>query len=252
MKALVNSLCVSLVLGIAAPCFVAADSEFQTQADLAAWSALEVTNWDDQAFGSRTIVPDQGGVLRVVADYGTWYQASTGGLLWQLRDGDFVVSTRLLVYGAEGPLPNGNFELAGLMVRQPGTPSREKAENWEYLVTGGDFGERIVDYKTTRNTLSTWKTEEVEGSWVELKLARLGDRMVKFWRPDGGTWRWAETQIRPDLVGPMEVGLCFLTNFIGESDLRVDIDWVRWSTPPRLPTSEPAYADQWQTLFAKS
>lgn len=201
--------------------------DFQTADDLKDWEVNKTTEWDEPIFSTFEVQPAGTGQLHVVADHGTWYQSMTGGLMYRLREGDTVATARLNVYGAEGPLPKGIFELAGLMVRRPIEDVRHEPANWEYLVTGGSAGARMIDAKTTRNSVSVYQTVSAVGPWIEVRLIHWGHDIAKLWREDGGEWKFVEAQARPDLEGKLQWGISFLSNWgAGPSDLRADIDWI--------------------------
>jgi len=231
----------ALTLALAAQ--VSAEAwDFKSADDLKGWNVVRQTEWDEPVF-SKLAVNTKTGQLEAVVEHGTWYNSMTGGLLTVKRDGDFVLTTRLNVYGAKKPLPGGMFEQAGLMIRHPIADVRHEVANWEYLVTGGSEGTRIVDYKSTRNSFSLYAAFEVTGPWIELRMVRIGTKIAKLWRADGGTWACVEIQDRPDLTGPMDVGLCFLSNWKGDPpDLHVSVDWIRFSEAPAM-TAVPADKD---------
>lgn len=211
--------------------------DFQAKEDLADWTIHGTSAFDETIFSTLEVNTEGTGTLQSVVTTGSWYGSMTGGLVSRLQDGGFVATARLFVHGAQGPLPQGTFELAGLMLRKPLTDEGHDAANWEYIVTGGSGGSRMIDYKTTRDSVSTFRASAAVGPWIELRLARRGTQIIKLWREDGGPWQWVETQDRPDLAGAMQLGLCFLSNWEGESDLRADIDWVRIDPLPASSSS---------------
>lgn len=217
----------------------ALSDEFDDTSTLEQWlTATDVSNIrnEEKFITSMDINQTSEGSLYIVPAAGSWYSRNTGHLSYKKIKGDFTVTMRVKVTGKTSPIPTGAFDLAGLMARSPSLVDGEVVpptkENWEYHSTGGEGNKRILDFKTTVNSSSSFRIKEVNSEWIILRMSRVGTKIVKLYKEDDqGEWQLASMNDRPDLPEELQVGVCVLTNLNGEPDHTIAIDYIRFNRP---------------------
>ncbi|MFC5703324.1 hypothetical protein ACFPVX_18720 [Cohnella faecalis] len=209
--------------------------EFNESSSWSKWTKAIDVKTDDAYIGKFDINQTSEGHLYIEAVKGTWYGENTGHLSFKQVTGDFVASMRVKVAGKNTPIPQGSYDLTGLMARVPnqktGEAYSDSNENWEYLSTGGHADSRIIDYKKNIRSSFTFQTADVNTDWIELRLARIGNDIVKLYKEDGGAWQFAEANRRDDFPDTLQVGFCLLTDLNGSPDNYTTIDYIRFQEP---------------------
>jgi regulation of enolase protein 1 (concanavalin A-like superfamily) len=213
----------------------ALSDEFDNAATLSEWRKALDTKNEEEFLAKIDINETSAGQLFVEPNKGTWYGTNTGHLSYKEITGNFVTTMRVKVTGKNSPVPTGEFDISGLMVRVPSqaesaavAPSKE---NWEYLSTGGQHGVRLIDYKTNVNGNFSYQTKPVNTEWMELRVARIENTVIKLYKEDGGQWQFISARLRSDFPDKLQVGLCLLTNIAGEADNLTFVDYIRFQTP---------------------
>lgn len=230
--------------------------EFTDKASLAKWQRVHKVekNPNDQ-LRRMELDPEHGGRLILEPYTSSWYQEYRGILIHKLVEGDFVVSTRLLVTNKAGNgAPNAQFSLAGLMARVPRdvTPQtwQPGGENYNFIAIGAanQAGKYEIEIKTTQNSRSTLATQAVSNGIAILRIVRVGNAIIVMAKPDGREWRIHHRYDRSDLPRTLQVGLTCYTDWPtvnnyghqrhnqtvireGNPDLIADVDYVRYRRP---------------------
>ena len=148
--------------------------------------------------------------------------------------GDFKATVRLNVAGKSTPLPTADWSLSGLLVRAP-TGDRTN-ENWLSFRSGAVQGGPVLERKTTRRSHSDLVLDPVTPGWIELRIARVGQKFVLLRRTPGDRWRLHWVYPRYDLPAQLEVGLDAFSGFEDtKADLVSHVDYVHFA-----PTGVPA------------
>ncbi|MFS4454791.1 hypothetical protein [Maribacter sp. 2304DJ31-5] len=158
-----------------------------------------------------------------------WFQASSGGLLYQTVSGDFTFSATVSVRRkSNGSLaPNCNICLGGLMARNP---NADGGENYVHLVSGNTpeetndgVDELGVEHKSTLDSVSFFNTLPDGLSDHGLRIRRQGSNFSLYVKNIGQSpWQLLHTYDRPDLPTTLQVGLNIYTAVNGTTaDLRV-------------------------------
>ena len=192
----------------------------------------------------------------VLTPYATgWYGDYQGPFLFKTVGGNFDVCMRIQVSGEKDSLPQSEWSLAGLMVRQarPATNWEPRSENWLFLTTGiaEPKGSPVFEAKTTNNSVSNLKLRPAKAGWVELRIVRVQSSFLLMYRYDGEQWTLLERFYRPLLPYELQVGFNAYSGWNAipndikadaalfnktlqkelPADMKVQIDYVRFSRP---------------------
>jgi hypothetical protein len=155
-----------------------------------------------------------------------WYADYQAPFFFKTVQGDFDVETRIKVSGLRDSLPNSEWSLAGLMIREPKATSaaswQPRAENWLFLTTGvaQPKGIPVFEVKSTNNSLSNLKLRPAKAGWVSLRVIRIQASFVLLYRYDGEPWRLVERFYRPLLPPALQVGL---NAYSGWNEMPLDV-----------------------------
>lgn len=258
---------VMLLLGVATPpvhaqpsdSLAALSDEFVTTDALSDWTRISnAEGWADKL---KTLAVDDGTL--VLEPYpSVWFYDYTAPLLFKSVEGNFMVTARIDVSGADGAMPSTTYSLAGLMARRsrPDAPFKadsawaKKRENYVFLVTGttGEPGVPKIETKSAVRSRPIVKHYPRETSgWIELRLVRLNQTVIALYRRPEGDWQIHERFYRPDLPGSLQVGLMAYGDYAtvrkemwydpwayntsvlrdADADMRVTADHVRFRRP---------------------
>ncbi len=190
--------------------------EFDDPASLARWSRVDRTEgWPDQI--KRLEI--SAGNLHLEPHTSFWFGDFHAPFLYKQVTGDFIVTTRVEVTGANDPVPAQAYSLAGLLVRAP-HPETAAAwvrgtENWLFITAGSGDGEHVPQYET-KNTVDSASRLELTPrppGPTELRISREGARFTLLRRVDGGEWVVLRRVDRPDLPDTLQVGVIAYTDF---------------------------------------
>ncbi len=231
-------------------------TEFDTATDLSMWTKLSETEKDIDRIAALDVDKTAKGALYLEPKTSAWFDGFRGPFVYQELAGDIVMHARVKVEGKKGGKPKRKFSLGGLMARVPGSYANP---NWMSVTTGtGDRSGR-VEVKFTRDGSSKPQELAVEGTWVELVLARVGRVAVALYKDEGGAWkvgsRWPS-----ELPEVLQWGVTAYTDWDsystlkkdatkgnakqvrGVPDLKLTVDYVRFLRPEM-----PEYADPLNT-----
>ena len=143
----------------------------------------------------------------------TWYRANNGPFIYQLIEGDFMLTTRVQTRQTDQPdeFPNAEaqrYEYAGIMMRDPVSDS-SGLENYLFAVVGFHSRELAVETKSTLNDVSEpLQDKQWESGDAELRICRMGDAFYLFKRHLGETeWVLQQSFERPDIGPTVQAGL---------------------------------------------
>ena len=157
-----------------------------------------------------------------------WFEGSSGPLVWQLVEGNFMVTadvtSRRLANPDQPPL--ATYRTGGLMARNPA----DATENYVFIAVGSEENPEAVETKTTTNSQSVYDEVPWPGAEGEVRICRIGPRFEMLIRERGGTWQTLDVYQRPDLPAALQVGP-FGFAYQQDPDLRVSFDWVRFAYP---------------------
>lgn len=195
----------------------ALSDEFDSDATLANWQNLAAAEGLPDRIASMDANKTNPGMLRILPNSGAWWGGYHGIFLWKEVKGDFVITTRVKVSGRSGGEPEQIWTISGLLVRAQADAKAamaDRKENWIYVMTGrGPGSERVIDAKSTMDSVNVWDIVPAEAAWYELRIVRLGPLFVEFCRPDGGQWMVRKRILRPDLPETVQAGINVTSDF---------------------------------------
>ncbi|MCY1007737.1 hypothetical protein OV079_19705 [Nannocystis pusilla] len=235
----------------------ALDDEFEDPASLAGWQSFSrAEDWPDQA-KQLDVATTSPGHLTFVPFTSFWLYDYHAPFLFREVTGDFMVTTRVRVTGAETEVPRRKYSLAGLMARAP-HPEGSRAwkqgqEHWIFITTGtGDGDVPQIETKNTVRSKSRLQLSPGKSGWVELRLVRRGATFLLLRRFEGEAWVLARREDKPDMPATLQVGPIAYTDwdssrsyFVwgrvraynrrvldrGRPDLTARFDWIRFRRP---------------------
>jgi len=223
-------------------------------------NSLNQWTWFHQAenFPDKTRLAEiKNGMLQLQTYASGWYADWQAPFLYKTITGNFDVRMRIKVSGLTAKLPQTEWSLAGLMVRQPKLTTRTnwepQQENWLFLTTGvaEPLGNAMFETKTTSNSASHLKLRPAREGWVELRIVRLQASFILLYRYDNEAWVVLDRFYRPLLPPTVQVGINAYSGYKGipktiasdarsfnehvvkeaETDMLVEIDYLRFSRP---------------------
>jgi hypothetical protein len=210
--------------GWAAPAALDGASGRQRSEEFRSGAALRRWGYFEGDFG-RNRMNVQDGRLVLVPAASTWADTARACFLYRGVRGDFDVRARVHVTGRS----HAGRSLAGLLVRAE--PAGEGTERWLAVRTGVVDGRRVVQRQETAHSRSEDTTMAGAAGWTDLRVVRRGSRFALFSRAaSGGGWRPRGYYVRTDLPQTLEVGVdAFGGHGDPSADVRVQVDWVRFS-----------------------
>lgn len=182
---------------------------FTDAASLKRWHRLHQAEDGPDKFKTFQV---KDGVLELEPLASGWYADYQAPFIFKPVTGNFDVRAKIKVSGAEKMLPQTEWSLAGLMVRQakvPGVVWQPRQENWLFLTTGiaEPKGSPVFETKSTNNSLSNLKLRPAREGWVELRIVRVQASFILLYRYEGETWTVLERFYRPLLPQELQVGI---------------------------------------------
>jgi hypothetical protein len=208
-------------------------------------------DWANQRIGTLDIHSTKPDHLIISPVSGSWFDKFQGLHLYKEVEGNFVVTSKLLVSGKKTDTPEGMYELGGLLVRQSADPADQQLnENWVYVAHGTDNrGNMVFDEKSNRMGRANYTLSNSKTGWVELRIARIGEHFILMSKEGEADWTILNIHNRPDLADTLQVGLHTLTDFMraatsspadfndqqvpaeAQSDLTVAVDYIHFNRP---------------------
>lgn len=141
-----------------------------------------------------------------------WYSDYQAPFLFKTISGNFTVRTKIKVSGLKATLPQTEWSLAGLMVREEKaglTKWEPRKENWLFITTGiaEPKGTPVFEVKTTNNSMSNLKLRPAKEGWVELRIMRIEASFLLMYRYEGEEWTILERFYRPLMPYKLQVGI---------------------------------------------
>lgn len=263
----------SSYLAIAQSDLSSLSDEFSDTASAGKWSFAHTAEGYDSKLRQMKI---QSGALRLEPFASGWYADYQGPFLFQLVEGNFDVCMKIKVSGKNNELPDADWSLAGLMVRQPKNSTKEtwrpRMENWLFLTTGiaHQPGLPVFETKSTNNSLSNLKLRPAKKGWVEMRIVRIDAAFILMARYENEKWQVLDRFYRPLMQGPLQVGITSYsgweqipadlrnnpkafneTTASSPADLVVEIDYIRFKKPsPNMTLVQPKYNKEYNaTLY---
>lgn len=185
------------------------NDEFKDAAGLASWQQWHTTEGQPDKWKTLSVKND---VLQLQPHASGWYGDYQAPFLYKMVEGNFDVRTKIKVTGINDALPQTEWSLAGLMVRQPAKPGvawEPRQENWLFLTTGiaEPKGSPVVEAKSTNNSVSNLKLRPAKEGWVELRIVRVQASFILMYRYDGEEWTVVDRLYRPLMPFQLQVGI---------------------------------------------
>jgi hypothetical protein len=198
------------------------------------------------------------GQLKFVPYASGWYGDYQAPFLFKNISGNFDVRARIKVSGANDVLPQSEWSLAGIMVRQPKQTTSEswqpRQENWLFFTTGIAEPKSVAmfEVKSTNNSLSNLKLRPAKAGWVELRIVRVQASFILLYRYGAEEpWTVIERFYRPLLPAELQVGFNAYSGWNGipeqvkeepavfnktlvndvAADIVVEADYIRFTRP---------------------
>jgi hypothetical protein len=234
---LLRAVCAGAIAALALA--AAAGGGLGSRSDEFAGSAL--TGWnvlagDDTGDGTQHSLTVQDGSLVIVPRRSWWVDNHQALYLWKAVAGDFVATMRVRITGEQAEVPQADWTLSGILVRD--RRSNHSGENWVSLRTGVVGGTWVYERKTTSNSHSALTLDVSSAGWVELRVARVGDRFFLLRRDAGAKWVRHWMYVRPDLPKTLQVGIDAFSGYDSpHADMISRVDWFHFAStgvPARL------------------
>lgn len=185
------------------------NDEFNNASTLASWQQWHTAEGQPDKWKATQV---KNGVLELQPYASGWYADYAAPFLYKTIDGNFDVRTKIKVSGEKDALPQTEWSLAGLMVRQPKKPGatwEPRQENWLFLTTGiaEPKGSPVFEAKTTNNSISNLKLRPAKEGWVELRIVRMQASFILMYRYEGEEWTVLERLYRPQMPFQLQVGI---------------------------------------------
>lgn len=235
VKGALASLLASLALAVAGGVAAAGGlPSLSDEFDAGALNGWNVVQGDDVGDGTNHSIELRGGSLVLTPRVSWWVNGTEALYVWKPVAGDFVVTMRVHVTGAQTEKPDADWTLSGILVRSPA--STHASENWVSLRTGVVGGDWVYERKTTMRSRSTLVLSSSHDGWVDLRVARVADRFLLLRRNGAGRWSLLWTYTRADLPKTLQVGIDAFTGFESpHGDLVSHVDWFHFASP-NVPT----------------
>jgi hypothetical protein len=245
---------------------------FDDNERLGQWKRLA----EEEGFPSR--IRDIGlhadtGCLHLEPDTGLWVRDFRAPFVFKDVQGDFVVTTRLLLRGKRFGIPMTRWCMAGLLARGPRDVTVDTwtagGENWLSLMTGTEstIRKQAVEVRsTTDSETERWSQRLGRGwTWMELRMARVGSEFVFLAHREEEPWMVVGRVDRPDLPSSLQVGLAACDGWMtvmplhddpvafntqpidGHPDVEVLFDYAHFSrpsVPDGLQLTDPSVSDE--------
>ncbi|MBO9565794.1 MAG: hypothetical protein J7621_23660 [Niastella sp.] len=229
--------------------------EFSDTNSKSAWQRLHVVEKFPDKIKEFSI---SNGQMKLVPYASGWYGDYQAPFLFKNISGNFDVRARIKVSGANDILPQSEWSLAGIMVRQPKETTSEtwqpRQENWLFFTTGiaEPTGVAMFEVKSTNNSLSNLKLRPAKAGWVELRIVRVQASFILLYRySEGEPWTVIERFYRPLLPAELQVGINAYSGWNGipaqvkgdpatfnrtlvndvAADMVVEADYIRFARP---------------------
>jgi hypothetical protein len=185
------------------------NDDFANSQTLAGWQQWHTTEGQPDKW--KTLAA-QNGLLQLQPYASGWYGDYAAPFMFKMVEGNFDVRTKIKVRGEKDGLPQTEWSLAGLMVRQPrraGAAPEPRSENWLFLTTGiaEPKGSPVMEAKSTTNSISNLKLRPAREGWVELRIVRVQASFILLYRYEGEAWTVLERLYRPQLPYQLQVGI---------------------------------------------
>lgn len=184
------------------------------------WSALNPSAFTQSMTGTGLLMTPTN--LR-------WLDGVSGPGLVKLVSGNFKATVRVNARSATTPTspPDHDFQLAGVLARDPASDMAGRNENYVFTVVGFSTPNLCVETKSTLNDVSSYACPGWGSGDAELRICRLGGTFRLYKRAIGAsTWTLSTTYNRtlPNTlqVGPIAYGVL---NF----DLIANFDFIHFA-----------------------
>jgi len=166
-------------------------TRFEHPDSLVRWKEFKIDGWVPKWEAPKV----ENGRLVPKPKFSEWFEDNYVGHLYHEVEGDFIVTTRIQVKGAQASLPQRSFSLAGFFIRAPCEFTKDtwtlKGENWLLywllfsIGIAWSAGKPYFRIKSTYNSLSTLKIFNAPEGWIRLRLARSSELFTMLYQEDG-------------------------------------------------------------------
>lgn len=198
----------------------ALNDEFEDPNLMDQWTRVELAEGYPDRMGEWDINETMESCLYIKPLEGMWYRGYQGTYLYKEIKGDFAVTTRLMIQGAVEDFPDRelhNWQIAGVMLRVApnlNLPPDEREENWVFNTYGLGIGRKyLIDIGTVKESLYSCYPHTGVAGWVDLRIVRVGEKVIFLSKNDGEDWVLREAIFREDFPHKLQVGL--MTNSSG-------------------------------------
>lgn len=230
--------------------------EFNDSTSLKNWIFFHQAESFPDKIRHISINKNNAGMLQLQPKASGWYADNQAPFLFKTVSGNFDVRARIKVTGETTGLPSVDWSLAGLMVRQPKRTTSSnwmpRQENWLFITTGVADNTQLplLEVKSTNNSLSNLKLRPAKAGWMELRIVRIDASFILLSRFEGEEWVVQERFYRPQMMGPLQVGLNAYSSWNAipmslkmdaksfnettadvKADLLLQVDYIRFSRP---------------------
>lgn len=161
-----------------------------------------------------------------------WFNNTTAALVYKPVTGNFKVTSRVHArkVSNSAEAPTLQYQLGGLMTRDPHGTDQGGQENYILFVVGHDGNDLSVEHKTTVNSQSDFFGPTWPSSDAELRICRVDTTFRLYKREIGAnTWTFDIMYERPDLPATLQVGATVYGNANGMVDLQVSYDEITFA-----------------------
>lgn len=197
---------------------------------MAEWMDVqESEGWNIQTLESHDISQTYPGRLMMMPYTVSWYADWRGPLLYKMADGDFVLTTHIMVTNREeNDIPGSAYSLGGIMVRNPKTITSgsddwlPEEEDYVFLSLGRaannhpscpDCPAPHFEVKSTINSSSELLVSSIDTNVADIRLLRLSPYVLVLYRFPGQAWEVHHRYIRGDLMDTVQVGMVTYTDW---------------------------------------
>lgn len=224
---------------------------FDSADSLKQWTVLEQVDEQDLFPVQTKSLSVKAGSLWFEPAKSGWFNDAVAPFIFREVTGDFDVRTRLKVTGSVGELPQSQWSLAGLMVRQ-GISAAQKAagrhENWLFINTGVAemMGQTVLESKYTLNSKSNLRLHPAKPGWIELRLVRAGFAFISLYRyQDAEPWQVLDRYYLQQMPTTVQLGFNgYTASAGGPEDLKLQVDWIQLQ-PAKLKLLTGSHAENW-------
>ncbi|MEE9372524.1 MAG: 3-coathanger stack domain-containing protein [Saprospiraceae bacterium] len=219
------------------------NDEFEDSRSLVNWKNINIEEqWGIEQLEHYSIDDTIAGKLVMIPRTASWFGSYRGPFLFREVSGNFIVTTKVDALGRDNIIPEGDFNLAGIMLRHvreypdgaldPITGWTAADNNYIFLSIGAAGNHNSCpgcnppnfEVKTTINGNSQLRVAEVDTTSTLIRIARIDNVFIVLYRLETDQiWVVHERYNRPDFPDTIQVGLVTYTDWTKVSDYNADV-----------------------------